>query len=601
MRAIRELRPALAIPLLVLVGATFFGGGFSARMLPWWGGAAVITLAVLVARLGPPGGWIALAPIAALALWCALSISWSTLPDRSWDYANRTAVYAAFVGIGLYLWDRTRELAYALSALLAGIAVWALAGKVLPWLYEDYGRIARLRAPVGYWNALALLGVFALPLALWLARQRRTEGVLLAYAWLVVIGLTYSRSGVILGALVIVAWAVLSRDWLDAAATTIAAAVPAFVVFGIALALPGVTDDGQSHPTRVQHGLLFGLALVAGGVAAVALSRAPRPAPTLRVRTALIGVVVAIALLAVVGTALAPECSNDVVNTAGRFGCGSTNHRADWWREALDGFRDHPLAGSGAGSFVVTHLRLRGSFLDETPEPHNVPLQFLTETGIVGFALYLLSAFVLLRGVRGRRDHELALALIPVAFFVHGLVDIDWDYLAVAAPAFLVAGALAGRPRTAEEPSPFPALAAAGVTVAVCASLLLPWLADRWTSQAEGAVVDRPAHAIALAKRARSANPLSIDPILVQALGEDVRGRPRYELGLLEKATEVQPDNKESWFRLGDFWLNDRRCARRALPALERVVTLDPQARPSQGGDEYRRALALVNSGKPKC
>src|SRR4030095_13307456 len=36
--------------------------------------------------------------------------------------------------------------------------------------------------------------------------------------------------------------------------------------------------------------------------------------------------------------------------------------------------------------------------------------------------------------------------------------------------------------------------AAAGVTVAVCASLLLPWLADRWTSQAEGAVVGRPPH-----------------------------------------------------------------------------------------------------------
>ena len=601
MRAIREPRPALAIPLLVLVGATFFGGGFGAGMLPWWGGAAVITLAVLVAWRGPPGGWIALLPLTGLALWCALSITWSTIPDRSWDYANRTAVYVAFVGLGLYLWDRTRELAYALTLLLGAVAVWALAGKVLPWLYDDYGRIARLRAPIGYWNALALLGVFALPLALWLARQRRTEGVLLAYAWLVVIGLTYSRAGVILGALVIVAWAIWSRDWLDAAATTIAAAVPAFVVFGIALALPGVTDDGQSHSTRVSHGLLFGLALLAGAVAAVALGRVRRPAPTPRVRNALVGAVVVLVLLAAVGTAFAPECSNDVVNTAGRFGCGSTNHRADWWRESLDAFRDRPLAGSGAGSFLVTHLRQRGSFLDETPEPHSVPLQFLAETGLVGFALYLLSAFVLLRGVRGRRDHELALALIPIAYFVHGLVDIDWDYLAVAAPAFLVAGALAGKARTAEEPGLFPALAATGVTVAVCASLLLPWLADRWTSDAEGAVVDRPAHAIALAKRARTANPLSIDPILVQALAEEVRRRPRYQLGLLEKATRVQPSNKEGWFRLGDFWLNQRNCPRRALPALERVVTLDPQARPSQGGDEYRRALRLVNSGKPNC
>ena len=47
------------------------------------------------------------------------------------------------------------------------------AGKVFPWLYEDYGRITRLRGPVGYWNALALLGDLALPLGLWLATRRR--------------------------------------------------------------------------------------------------------------------------------------------------------------------------------------------------------------------------------------------------------------------------------------------------------------------------------------------------------------------------------------------------------------------------------------------
>jgi hypothetical protein len=31
------------------------------------------------------------------------------------------------------------------------------------------------------------------------------------------------------------------------------------------------------------------------------------------------------------------------------------------------------------------------------------------------------------------------------------------------------------------------------------------------------------------------------------------------------------------------------------------VTELDPQARPSQGGDAYREALRQVNSGKPRC
>ena len=601
MRAIRDLPPALAVSVALLAAAVFFGGGFDTGSLLWIGGAAVVAVALLVATRGVPGGWIAVVPLAALALWCALSIAWSSLPDRSWDYGNRTFAYAAFAALGLFVRDRTRELAYALCAILGAVAVWSLAGKVLPWLYEDYGRIARLRAPVGYWNALGLLGVYALPLGLWLAGRRRVLGVVLVYAWLVVIGLTYSRGAVVVGALAIVAWAVLSRAWVDAAATTIAAAVPAFAVFGVALALHGVTDDGQSHATRVHDGLLFAPALVAGAAGAVALARLPRPAATPRVRYALLAVAAVIVLAGAAGTAFAPECSNDVVNTAGRFGCGSTNHRADWWREALHGFRDHPLGGSGAGSFLVTHLRERGSYLDETPEPHDVPLQFLSETGIIGFALLAAAAALLLRAVRGARDHELALALVPASFFVHGLVDIDWDYLAVAAPAFLAAGALAGRSQRASEPSLFPNLATAGVALAVCASLLLPWLGDRWTSDAEGAVVDRPAHAAALARRARDANPLSVDPILVQALAEEVRGRPRVELGLLEKATQVQPENKETWFRLGDFWLNERRCPRHALPALEKVTELDPQARPSQGGDAYREALRLVNSGKPRC
>ena len=62
---------------------------------------------------------------------------------------------------------------YGFAALLGAVCVWSLAGKALPWLYEDYGRIARLRAPVGYWNALALLGDIALPIGLCLATRRR--------------------------------------------------------------------------------------------------------------------------------------------------------------------------------------------------------------------------------------------------------------------------------------------------------------------------------------------------------------------------------------------------------------------------------------------
>jgi len=59
----------------------------------------------------------------------------------------------------------------------------------------------------------------------------------------------------------------------------------------------------------------------------------------------------------------------------------------------------------------------------------------------------------------------------------------------------------------------------------------------------------------------------------------------------------VQPDNKETWFRLGDL-LWQRGCPRAALPYLTRFTELDPQG---FGGDEYNAALDAVNSGKPTC
>ena len=611
MRARRERPPApLLVALALAAAAAFFGGGASARTLPWIGGAAVVAVAALVATRGLPRGWSAVLPLVALGLWCAVSVAWSDLGDRSWEYANRTLVYAAFAALGLFLRDRTRELALGLAAALGAVAVWSLAGKALPWLYEDYGRIARLRAPVGIWNQLALLGDYALPLALWLAWRRRVAGTLLAYAWLVALVLTYSRGGVLVGIVVVAAWIALSRRWLEAAATLVAAGVPAAAVVGLALLLPGVTDDAQSHATRVRDGAIFGLVLVAGAAAAAGLARLPWPAPTPTLRRVAVGAAAALAVVALAAVAVrAPSLWRDFTsatetqlpNTSARFTAAGSNHRWVWWKQAWEGWEERPLIGTGAGSFQLTNLRYRTTYLDQATEPHNAPLQFLSETGLVGLALLVAALGALVAAGGLRRDHELALSLLLPAFALHALLEIDWDFLAVAAPAFLAAGALAARPGATARPSPFAALAAGGIALAVASSLLLPWLGDHWARQAEDAALSgRPAKAVALAKRARAVDPLSIDPLFAQALAEETRGNLGDAAALFERATDVQPRNPQPWAWLGRLEL-DAGCPRRALPHLERYTTLDPQARPEAGADDYRRALALVNSGTPRC
>ena len=117
-------------------------------------------------------------------VWNGVTILWSAAPDRSWEYFNRGLVYLAFA---VSARSSARRVAPRIVAWLARRAVgatclWALAGKAVPALYGDYGRLARLRSPVGYWNALALVTVFGLPIALWAATRARHSRVVRAGA-----------------------------------------------------------------------------------------------------------------------------------------------------------------------------------------------------------------------------------------------------------------------------------------------------------------------------------------------------------------------------------------------------------------------------------
>src|SRR5215475_16057369 len=100
--------PPLAAALLLIGLALFFGGGAGDGSLWWLGGGAAAAIVVSLATRGLPRGLAWLTPFALLVGWLALSISWSWLPDRSWDYANRGLVYLLFAVLGLWLAARTR-------------------------------------------------------------------------------------------------------------------------------------------------------------------------------------------------------------------------------------------------------------------------------------------------------------------------------------------------------------------------------------------------------------------------------------------------------------------------------------------------------------
>ena len=435
--AARTSRPVTVGLVLLSAGlvfaAVFFGGGSGDSNVLWVGGAAALLAAVGVGLLGLPeiDGTVrvALAGIVGLVAWTGISIAWSVAGDHSWSALNKGIAYAGFFVVGLALCSlgtrTTRTVARLLVAVVGAALVWALLGKAIPSLGpSDLLGVGRLQSPVGYANGLALLADAGLALGLWLALAgriaQRVAGTLVVYASVLVVLLTSSRAGVIGAVLALGLWLWLGRDRLTSALVAVGAGVPAAVVAGWAFTRPALVDTGIAHSGRVHDGAIFGvLVVVEAGAAVVASTWLPRFAvgrektvARLLVALALVAVVAGIGVAAGSHRFSGGECVND----PGRVGSLCANNRVQWWREAARIFADHPVGGSGSGTFEIarTQVRRDAGFVSE---PHSVPLQILAGTGVVGGGL--LVAFVGAAGlgiVRARRrlegeEHAAAVAL----------------------------------------------------------------------------------------------------------------------------------------------------------------------------------------------
>jgi len=554
-----------AVAAVAVFCAFFFSGGFADAPLVWIGGLALVLAAIGVAAAAlrltpapaldlPAAGFLGC--LFGLALWMGASTLWSLSPDRTWGYTNRTLVYAAFALIGVLLaaiLPRAGETVASAVAVLLGLVLgWALLAKCVPALYGDYGRIApRARRPLV-----------------------RASGAVLLYAAVITLLLTYSRFGVVLAVAAAAGWVVLDENRVESIVASALAAGAGAGAFGIALALPGITKDGQTSPVRVHDGWIFLLVLIGLGAAVAAVAAALARAETRRPlgperrrrleRTATVVALLAILLGVAASVAFAGRLwreftnpvSSQIASTSGRYASLNSSNRWRWWTEEWSAFTGHPLGGTGAGTFQLTDLRLRLSPLT-TEEPHNTPLQLLGETGIVGFLLYAGAAVAAAAGiVRARRRAAgaeraavTALAVGLAAFVVHMVVDMDWNYVATVGPLLLVAGALVGRRATGPAPvrSRRPLLAVGAVLVALAGvySLAAPWLADRELASA----TTLPAF-----ERAHSYDPLSTIVLSAEAALQEANGKLRRAAKLYRDEVALEPQNGSTWYDLGSFY-----------------------------------------------
>ena len=300
------------------------------------------------------------------------------------------------------------------------------------------------------------------------------------------------------------------------------------------------------------------------------------------------------------------DCA-EVVNDPSRLGSLDPNLRLCWWGDALDVYAHHGVLGAGAGSFEIARKRFRQDARNVV-QPHSVPLQHLADGGIVGLSLFVLVVLAggavcvcALRRLAGpERAAGAALVAAPAAYAAHALVDYNWDFLAVTAPAMVALGALVGAGREASVGPRRLLLAVGAVAVAavVLISFSFPRLADRTQRESTRELAaGNPDRARDLALWARFFNPLAAEPFLALARVAERQGRVLRAEREYIRAVELQPQNPETWYTVGlfEFEVRDNMCA--AYRYLNEAYTLDPVGNQWVDGGPLDIARDVVDAG----
>ncbi|WP_210491636.1 O-antigen ligase family protein [Patulibacter sp. SYSU D01012] len=590
--------------------------------------AAVVVLAIAAPlRLTRPGA-LAVGGVAGLGLWSLASARWA--PSASIAALDGQRLLA-LAGLLLLLLLLVRERRSALSALVGalagvgGVAAWTV-GRLLA---EDGGAVllaGRLNEPLGYVNGQGSIYVLGALAALGIGgavRSAAAAGAAAAAATLLAgLALLCQSRGVlaalVVGALVVVL-AVDGRVRRAWAALLVAAALVA--IAGTLGDVLGSTTYRGTPPSAVHHA---GRAvLLAAGTVGVAWAACVALASRLRGTVAVRGRTAArVALAAVVGAALlvgvvrSPVIADRVAEQYRAFvgveaqadGAGSrlfsgAGTRYDYWRIAWGSFRAHPLAGEGAGGFVVPYFRQRRT-TEAVQQAHSVLFGTLGELGLVGaaFLLVLVAGLALAVGGAARRtgrdpvDRALAAAGagMAAAWLLHSCVD--WIVLlpgvtgvgfvgvalvvrAAAPPppaAAPAGGAARGRGAWVQQGGRLAAAAVVAVALVAAVGMGRRLVADRATTAARAAVATDPARAVRLADRAIRLDRDRMDAYYARAAALARFGDARPAIATLRAALARQPDSFVTWALLGDLQVRsgDRPAARRAY---RRALALNPR------------------------
>jgi O-Antigen ligase len=583
----------------VVDGALYGLSGLFEGFYPFsvWGPIAVVSAALLVAAaVASPlefdrRGWLAVAGLASMFVWAAVSAAWAESLQDVWTEANRTGFYLVVLLTAIAVlrsFAHARAVVHVLAAAIGLVGLYVAARCLLGTgasLFVGF----RLSDPLGYFNgegAYFAMGFWALLAVAQAPGRAAVRGSALGLAVLLagLAVLTQSRGAMLATAIAAVVVLVLFRGRLERAwllvfaGCALAAAAPwLFDVYAERTSRPAGALPSEAT-VRAAVAALSVAAIAAGGLWFGLLRTGPKRW-TARARSASVAVLAGLAVatagagLYAVGDPVAEvrERYDEFISLdpstdgAQRF-TSVGGYRYDYWRIAADAFADSPVRGLGAGNYPNVYLRERQN-PDYVRQPHSLLLQLLAELGIVGaiaFALFagaVLSAAVS-RARRGGGVGEEAVVMACTGIFTVWLVqtNVDWLYniAGVTGIALLAAGALlAGRERTPLHPAGpagnIPSAVTMSLVILLAASVGVQWIADRYQAHAHRLVPERPDRALEAANRSLSLNPERLETYYTKsaayARADDYASARR----VLLTATRKDPDNYLPWALLGDL------------------------------------------------
>jgi O-antigen ligase len=591
----------------------------------WYaGGLFLLGLLVVLAvadpssiRTMPTAAAVAAALLLAFAAWSGASIAWSSAKGIAWDGANRTLLYAAVY----VLFASLRRHRVSAVVWLLGFGVVVAAIGVVDVARAAFGAdptrsfvFGRLDAPAGYPNAACALFVFAAWPLLHAAGRRELPpilrdaslGIVCVLGDLVV--LTESRASLLVVPVAVLVYLALVPHRLRALLPLLVVAVALTLGLDRLLAPYGplTRHEDATHPLHTVAwtiGATFVLVLAGWSIIAFVDRRLVVGRKVVVTTERIVAVVVAVAVVAGVAVLLASSPRERLSHawhgfksgypppgqSSTHFSSGLGNNRYDFWRVALDEFRRHPLNGVGVDNFAEDYVAARRS--DEEPlYPHSLELRVLAQTGVVGallFAGFIVAAAVAARGTFARSgvaDGVVRAGVAAAAYVgLHGSIDWFWEFPALTAPAIAALALAAGRDSATRRHAVDGKrrLAAAGVAVgavAVAASFVFPWIADRlqqraaatWRRDARAAYHDL--------SRARALNPLSPDPdLLAGAIASKLDDVPHMR-NAFRDALARDPRQWYARLELGlaETGMGRRREGLRAVRAARRLNPRDP-------------------------